>query len=467
MPSCGALISKPTGKSELFGFDFNTNIGGEVTSAIKFETDPIEISIPLSGIKIKLPRVNLGINNPIQKWYPLLYTWKQKKIKKKIHTPLGNIPITIPIYIPTQALNEIYFTYADLPDIPLFTIPSFKFNLDISLASTFTLQSHFSIVLRGLEGLALSMVTQQIIEDAGKLEPGTFNKMTDTEQVIFLTKLFDELLLANIILQLKGQLLYEGVTLAYIINSLGGNMYINIKKLKIEFGEIPLLEIPEFILAINVPDMLKDASGVSHPITVSVGTNGVLKVKIFLFTIKGDFYQDIINGIEYTLSKAENATRYDFTSLRKTLDFLKDTNNAAANWAKNHLGLRSEYNFYFMFCPTGMTPDPENPHPPTPFFLVIETVIYFNPYKILETTLDFEEILNKAYTDFEEMITHKLKFIPKEFKHTFDKAMSTVFRTGYKYIRKVIRDNKKRLDHKLINAERKVSAESNIPIVPP
>jgi hypothetical protein len=120
-----------------------------------------------------------------------------------------------------------------------------------------------------------------------------------------------------------------------------------------------------------------------------------------------------------------------------------------------------------MFCPTGMTPDPENPHPPTPFFLVIETVIYFNPYKILETTLDFVQILNKSILDLEEMIIHKLKFIPKEFKHTVDKAMSTAVKKNSKDIKKVLKDIKKRLDHKLINAERKVSAESNIPIVPP
>ena len=82
MPSCGALISKPTGKSELFGFDFNTDIGGEITSKTNYETDPIEISLPFSIIS-KFPAINLGVNDPIQSWYPVICTWRWRRIKKK------------------------------------------------------------------------------------------------------------------------------------------------------------------------------------------------------------------------------------------------------------------------------------------------------------------------------------------------------------------------------------------------
>ena len=466
MPSCGALFSPPSGKSEIFGFDLNTDVGGSVTVATNFESDPLEISIPLSLIS-KFPAVNLGINDPIQSWYPVIYTWRWRRIKKKIRIARKNYYINYEGYLPTQAMNEFYLKPIKLPDIPLFTIPSFKFELGLTVGASFTLKSRFSIILRGLEGLFLTMTTQKFIEDATQLAPGSFNQMTEKEQVELLTKLFAEAFIAGLITKVKGEVLGERATANFIINELGGSAYIDISPFKLEFGDLLNINVPKFKMRFNVPDLLKDASGRSHPVEVEVGSDGVLKVKILLYTLNSNFFEDMIKGIRETLSDAENATKYDLVELEKILNIFVNSQNVVTQWLQRHLGLRSQYNFYFVFCPSGMIPDPENPHPPTPFFLLIETLIYFNPYKILATTLDFVHILNKALTDLQIMIAQGLNDAPKEFKHTANKIVKSSLKQGTKDVKKNLRDIKKRLDNKLINAERKIYAESFIPLVPP
>jgi hypothetical protein len=468
MPSCGALFSPPSGQSEIFGFDLNTDVGGSVTVTTNFESDPLEISIPLSLIN-KFPAVNLGLNDPIQSWYPVIWTWKWRSIKKKIRiTRKKYINIFYEGYLPTQALNEFYLKPIKLPDIQLFTIPSFKFELGLTVGGSLTLKSRFSIILRGLEGLFLTMTTQKFIEDATQLAPGSFNQMTEKEQVELLTKLFAEAFIAGLIMKVKGEVLGERATANFIINELGGSAYIDISPFKLEFGDLLNINVPKFKMRFNVPDLLKDASGRSHPVAVEVGSDGVLKVKILLYTLNSNFFEDMIKGIRETLSDAENATKYDLVELEKILNIFVNSQNVVTQWLQRHLGLRSQYNFYFVFCPSGMAPDPENPHPPTPFFLLIETLIYFNPYKILATTLDFLQIYNKALRDLTAIIAHELNFIgSKEYKHTVDKTINSTQKLLSKEIKKNLRDIKKRLDNKLLNAERKIYAESFIPLVPP
>ena len=65
------------------------------------------------------------------------------------------------------------------------------------------------------------------------------------------------------------------------------------------------------------------------------------------------------------------------------------------------------------------------------------------------------------------MIAQGLNDAPKEFKHTANKIVKSSLKQGTKDVKKNLRDIKKRLDNKLINAERKIYAESFIPLVPP
>jgi hypothetical protein len=307
-------------------------------------------------------------------------------------------------------------------------------------------------MLSGITGLLLAMDTQQLIKDFDSDNPPDMSQMSKTEVNTYIGRLAAEVAFAPIL----AYLVRDGISLSYTINHLFGDAYIDMRELKLEFGDLKIV-IPKFRLKINVPDVLAD-----HPVEVEVGADKALKVKVLLFTIKSDFFEDMINGIKDTLSKAEDATKFDFKALQDTLNFLEDTNNVASQWAKNHLGLRSEYNFYFVLCPSGMRQTPA-----TPFYIQIEFLIFFNPYKILETIIDYTQQLNGATEKFSNTLANKVPGVPKPYKHTLQKQIDSSTKSVTKPIRKGLKDIKKRLDNKLINAERKVKGYSNIPLVPP
>lgn len=453
MPDCGALFVKPSGESEVFGLDFNTKMGGEERVNINFHLDPLEIALPFSLFpKFKFLKCNWGANDPIQKWYPKITTWRDKIIKKRIRLfgKYRYIPFLIPV--PTQAYNELYIDDVELDDIPLFTIPSFNLDLDFTAGGSFTLESHFGLIFSGITGLLLAMDTQELIKNIDKANAPDMTKMSKTEVNTYIATLVLEAAFAPVL----AYLVRDAISVSYSINHLFGDAYIDMKELKLEFGDLKIV-IPKFRLAINVPDILAD-----HPVEVEVGTDRTLKVNILLFTIKGDFFQDMIKGIEYTLSKAENATEYDFKALQDTLDFLKDSNNVVSQWAKNHLGLRAEYKFFFVLCPSGMSQVPS-----TPFYIKMTFVMYFNPYKILETIIDYTQQLNSATEKCSRTIVNKIPSVPKPYKQTLQKQIDSSTKSVTKPIRKGLKDIKKRLDNKLLNAERKVTGSVNIPIVPP
>jgi hypothetical protein len=459
MPNCGVLYVKPTGESELFGFDFNTPMGGEENTKIKFETDPVRLSVPLTLIP-KFLKVNWGIHDPKQDWYPLVATWKLRTIKTKIHTIWGNININIKLPVPTQALNEIYLDEIDLADIPLFTIPSFKFNLDVSIGGLFTLNSHFGVIATGISGMLLAADTQQLIKNIDGENAPDMNKMSNSEVNTYLASITAETAFAPVL----GYLVRDCISVSYTIKKLFGSGYIDMNEFKLEFGDLKIV-IPKFRMAITVPDVLAN-----NPIEVEVGRDRSLKVSILLFTINGNFIQDIINGIQNTLAivkdDIKNEKIYNVTKLQEALDFLIDKNNVhiSSDWVKNHLGLRSEYKFYFVLCPSGMRPSPDSPYPPTPFFIKIEFIIHFNPYKILETMLDFDEILTEAISDAIIYIAHKYGY-SKETRHVFEKQNKSAIKSITKDIEKGIKDIKKSLNTKMINTERTVMGSSNIPIL--
>jgi hypothetical protein len=459
MPAdCGAIYVKATGESELFGFDFNAKMGGEERVNIDFHLDATDIVLPFNLFpKFPFLKVNVvdnsEINDRIQDWWPLLATWRKKSCKIKIRINKKWIPIPpIPYWTPTQAISEIYVGDVKLDDIQLFTIPSFNLKLDVTAGGSFTLQSHFGMILSGISGLLLAMDTQQLIKDFDSDNPPDMSQMSKTEVNTYIGRLAVQVAFAPIL----AYLVRDGISLSYSINHLFGDAYIDIQELKLEFGDLKIV-IPKFRLKINVPDVLAD-----HPVEVEVGSDRTLKVKVLLFTIKSDFFEDMINGIKDTLSKAEDATKFDFPELRKTLNFLEDTNNVASQWAKNHLGLRSEYNFYFVLCPSGMTQTPA-----TPFYIQIEFIIFFNPYKILETIIDYTQQLNGATEKFSNTLKEQAKILPKPVIHTVAKQVNSGIKKAARPIRKGLNDVKKRLDNKLINAERKVKGYSNIPIIPP
>jgi hypothetical protein len=460
MPSCGALISKPTGETELFEFDFNAKMEGEERVNIDFHLDPTDIVLPFSLFP-KLPFLkvnavdNSEINDRIQDWWPLLATWRKKSCKIKIRINKKWIPIgPIPYLTPTQAISEIYVGDVKLDDIQLFTIPSFNLKLDITAGGSFTIQSHFGMMLSGISGLLLAMDTQQLIKDFDGANAPDMSQMSKTEVNTYIGRLAVQAAFAPVL----AYLVRDGISLSYTIKQFFGDAYIDMTELKLEFGDLNIV-IPNFKLKINVPDVLAD-----NPIEVEVGTDRTLKVKIFLFTLKGDFFQDIINGMEDTLSDAKNDGKYDFEKIKKSLDALKDANNVASKWAKNNLGMRSEYNFYFVLCPSGMIPEPDSRHLPTPFFIQIEFLIYFNPYKILETTIDYTDKLNNATENFSNRLKEQAKFIPKGWAHTVQKQIAVGIKKTTRPIGKGLKDIKKRLDNKLINTERKIKGEANIPI---
>ena len=454
MPAdCGAIYVKATGESELFGFDFNAKMGGEERVNINFHLDPLEIVLPFSLFpKFQFLKMKSGANDKIQSWYPLLATWKWRKVKTRIRIAGKWYPIPYEGWLPTQAFDEIFIGDVEPEDINLFTIPSFNLDLDFTAGGSFTLQSHFGMILSGISGLLLAMDTQQLIKDFDSDNPPDMSQMSKTEVNTYIGRLAVQVAFAPIL----AYLVRDGISLSYSINHLFGDAYIDMRELKLEFGDLKIV-IPKFRLKINVPDVLAD-----HPVEVEIGSDRALKIKVLLFTIKSDFFEDMINGIKDTLSKAEDDTKFDFPELRKTLNFLEDTNNVASQWAKNHLGLRSEYNFYFMLCPSGMTQTPA-----TPFYIQIEFIIFFNPYKILETIIDYTQQLNGATEKFSNTLKEQTKFLPKPVIHTVAKQVNSGIKKAARPIRKGLNDVKKRLDNKLINAERKVKGYSNIPIIPP
>ena len=108
MPKCPEKITVVP-DSNLFSFNFTTNINGTETININYSANQIPFFTNL--FKYDILEINKGINNPISKHWPLIETWKTintTKIKKIFGKKYN---IKIPLYKPTQTVNEIFTSF--------------------------------------------------------------------------------------------------------------------------------------------------------------------------------------------------------------------------------------------------------------------------------------------------------------------------------------------------------------------
>ena len=75
MPKCPEKITVVP-VSELFSFDFITNMNGTETININYTTKPMSFSKSFNYDILQMNTANKGINNPISKHWPLIETWK-------------------------------------------------------------------------------------------------------------------------------------------------------------------------------------------------------------------------------------------------------------------------------------------------------------------------------------------------------------------------------------------------------
>ena len=108
MPKCPKTITIVP-SSDLFSINFPVNMSGSNTININYQTKAISLSTP--NFYYYIPQMNTannGINDPKSNHWPLIETWKIKKIKKHIKIFGLTFSISIDIPTPTQAFYEIY-----------------------------------------------------------------------------------------------------------------------------------------------------------------------------------------------------------------------------------------------------------------------------------------------------------------------------------------------------------------------
>lgn len=472
----------------IYSFPLKTNLGGfNISDKFNLQTKPIEINTKLLKSKFFKPKYiwfkqNKGCNDCEGKGLLAIPTcaYKEKKIriKKKILGQPINVSFTIPNPpgVPTKCKDQLIMYKKEIPNITLFTIPSFKFNYNINVKANFKLDSVFQLGILGFKGIiANSLIYQRLIKDIPQLadfikdNKDAINKLDDPTDPNYKNNIDVGIRLATLIMANAGEVLLTLVTsymmkdslcLSYTINALYGDLYFELDSFEISFGKLHI-KIPKFRIEFNDLNLLKDQlTGKVHPITISAGSDG-LQASILLYSIEDDFFEVMIKSIEKTIEKFEDVTDYDIDGLKAVLEILNDTNNEVKNWLEKYLGIRFRLDFYGIFCPAAMSATP-----PTPFILSTRFVLIINPYKILKIIFDAAESIQQATKQVEDLLLQEIKdsgikhdpIIDDMLKGALD-TINDAIADGMKYV-------KKGIDNKYVNKDMEKSLIINIPIEP-
>jgi hypothetical protein len=485
MPKCPDKINLvPT--YNLFSINFPVNMSGSATTNINYQTKAISLSSPKFSYDI--PQMNIsnnGINDPKSKHWPLIETWKIKKItvKKKIFGQTVPIPIQIPIA--TQTFYEIYILKKSAK-ITFFTIPSFKFQMNTTSNHKVNVNCNFTLSVEKSGGSLLAASTAESINEFYKLFHNSnidIQTMSTTDRSNYINNMLsDPNFLATSFAAtstlILAYILRDGLTLNFtVLKALVTTLNWTVNSFYIEFGDLNI-NIPSFQLSLDqVPgfkspfDVLKDPiTGQEHPVTVSGSQSDGLTVTIQLLSIPNlDFFSLLITCLQNTLKLATDGagnalpgyTQSYIQDLQSTLTLLNDAEQSVTKWIQKYLGITCGLIFSFVFCPGGMSNVP-----PTPFYLKVQLNLTINPYKILDDLFDAAKLIENEMTKFENNFIKDLGPItPKNF-HSLDNTLKSALNIVNKELKDATDSSQKLIDNKYLNKVYPVAISAFIPIAP-
>ena len=433
--------------SELFSFDFTTNMNGTNTQNINYTANKIPFFTNL--FKYDILEINKGINNPVSKHWPVIETWKTintTKIKKIFGK---KFPIKQFLYKPTQTVNEI-FTSFQKPKLTFYTIPTFKFQMNSNFKIVGSLSNNFTLSVEGKGGCLLQATTANLIDDYyqdGKQILQMSNSTDRTNRIINMVAnpKFLAYVSATVILT---YLLRDGLSAEFSVLKASSKINWTLNSFYIEFGDLKI-QIPKFQIELDFPDILKDPiTGQEHPVTVSANPGEGLIVKVQLLSIpNGDFFGLMLTSLQNTLNQAKAATGSSYDAeyvkeLEDTLSKLKNADDTVTQWLQKYLGISYTIIFYFVFCPAGMSEAP-----PTPFYLGVEIDLQVNPYKIIDELFDEAEAIEKTMSKFED---------------DFWDDVENIKNTGFAHpLENMLKGSLNRLNKELLSATEKAQKEMN------
>lgn len=485
MPKCpDKILIVPS--SDLFSINFPVNMSGSDTTNINYQTKAISLSSPKFSYDI--PQMNIsnnGINDPKSKHWPLIETWKTKKIKKHIKIFGQTLSISIDIPTPTQAFYEIYILKKNAK-ITFFTIPSFKFQMNTTSNHNVNVNCNFTLSVEANAGCLLQATTADSINGFYKqFHNSNINilTMSTTDRATYINNMlvdpnFLSTSFAATSTLILAYILRDGLTLNFtILKVLVNNLQWTVISFYIEFGDLNI-NIPSFLLSLDqIPgfklpfDVLKDPiTGQEHPVTVSGSLDDGLTVTIQIITIPFDFFPILITCLTNTLKLATDGagnalpgyTQSYVDELKNTLTLLNDGTQSITNWIDKYLGITGNIIISFVFCPAGMSNVP-----PTPFYLKVQLNLTINPYKILDDLFDAAELIETEMTNFENNFIKDLdKITPKNF-HPLDTMLKSALNNVNKQLKDATESGQKLIDNKYINKIYTTALVAYIPIEPP
>jgi hypothetical protein len=459
--------------AELFSINFPININGAESNNVNYSTNPITLST--KPIKYDILQINKGINDPISKHWPLIETWKSKNVTKKIKILGKKYDIKIPVWKPTQALDEIY-TKKVSEKLTFFTIPSFKFQLEQNLALSGHVDCDFTLSVESKGACLLSTETANAINGFYKqFHNSNINILTmpsqDRTNYIqnmvtdpnFLASAF-----AATAASILAFLMRDGLCASFRVNKASGKINWDLNKFYIEFGDLKI-DIPPFTIELDFPDILKDpVTGQEHPVTVTGNPETGLTVIVQLLEVPdGDFFGLMLTGLQNTLNIAKQATGSDYDgdyvkALEDILAQLHDADDTVTKWIQQYLGITFDITFSFVYCPAGMESEP-----PSPFLIEVELELTINPYKILDDLFDAAEVIENTMETFENELLKAVEDIGPSFAHPIEHMIQGALNTLNAELKSATDSAQKLIDNKYINKDYTVTLAAYIPIEPP
>ena len=454
--------------SELFSFDFTTNMNGTNTQNINYTANKIPFFTNL--FKYDILEINKGINNPVSKHWPVIETWKTintTKIKKIFGK---KFPIKQFLYKPTQTVNEI-FTSFQKPKLTFYTIPTFKFQMNSNFKIVGSLSNNFTLSVEGKGGCLLKDTTAKLIDDYyndGKQILQMSNSTDRTNRIINMVAnpKFLAYVSATVILT---YLLRDGLSAEFSVLKASSKINWTLNSFYIEFGDLKI-QIPKFQIELDFPDLLKDPiTGQEHPVTVSADPGAGLTARVQLISIpNGNFYGLMITSLQNTLNLAKSATGSDYDAnyvkeLEDILSQLQNVNDTVTQWLQKYLGISYTITFSFLFCPAGISNVP-----PTPFYLLVEIDLQVNPYKIINELFDAAEVIEKTMIDFENKFWDDMKSIKNTgFAHPLENMLKGSLNRLNKELLSATEKAQKEMNNKYVNKIYSPVYLVSIPIEPP
>ena len=470
-------------ESDLFSFNYTFNMKGNDTQNIDYSTKPLTFGT--KPFKHDILKINKGINDPISKHWPRIETLKMKSISKKIKLFGKTFNITQSLPTLTQTVDEIY-TKTETKQITFFTIPSFIFQLNSSLAWSGDIKCNFTLSVESKEvpggvfllATAVNGEKNQAADLIDKFytdykHDTTYTSITQLTDSSARTKVITNMLNDPAFLgytsatALLTYLMRDGLTANFRIDNASGKLNWNLDKFYIEFGDLKI-NIPKFTIELDFNNIL-GTGDFAHPITVSGSPEYGLMVTVQLLSVPGgDFFKLMIAGLNSTLAaeqKLVGTSSYNEAYIKELEDICKklgDADDSVTKWIQNYLGISYTTIISFVFCPAGMTNVP-----PTPFYLKFELDLNVNPYKILDELFDAAESIEKALASFENDLLKEFKEILPGFSHSVEHIIKGALNKANKELLSGTEKLQKKINNKYINKVYTPHIITYIPIEPP